>query len=501
MTGSPASTAARASLTVGAVAQDGSRRALCDAWAAFAVALVVRLAVVIWAHGRFPAAADGQYYDMFARRLASGLGYTKLWPDGVVTYVAHYPVGYPALLAAGYALWGASGAVAMTINALLGAASAFAMHRLVDTPETDGGGRVRPLAAALAVAFHPALVPYAAAIMTEGVTASLLVVAAALAGGARRPSVSKGVRVRATLATGLVMGLATLIRPQSLLLAPVFGALAVPVTPGPAGERPRRARARWLHTLLGAAVVTVVALVCVAPWTARNCVRMHRCALVSVNGGWNLLIGATTPNGGWQPVPVPAECATVWDEAGKDVCFKQAAVGLIARAPFAWMARAPSKIAMTLDYFGAAPFYLHESNAAAFGERAKTELGAAEAVASRLLLLGALVAMAGLTGAWPLARRVTAVIGAAAAVTMHGWLGYVAVALGVGLTGPRAMSRAPAIVLATPAVILATVAVHAAFFGSGRYGLVVAPFIAGFAFVRPRQAVAGDGRLGRDRLA
>ena len=56
--------------------------------------------VVAWASGRVSRPSeDGHYYDVLARRLASGDGYTWLWPDGAVTYAAHYPVGYPALLA------------------------------------------------------------------------------------------------------------------------------------------------------------------------------------------------------------------------------------------------------------------------------------------------------------------------------------------------------------------------------------------------------------------
>src|SRR5271170_7211324 len=101
-----------------------------ETWAVFAAALAARVAVVLWAAGRFPPAGDGFYYDTLARRLAHGDGYTWLWPDGVVTYVAHYPVGYPAVLAAAYALLGASAGVAMGVNALLGAAGAAAMHRL-----------------------------------------------------------------------------------------------------------------------------------------------------------------------------------------------------------------------------------------------------------------------------------------------------------------------------------------------------------------------------------
>ncbi|MFX8696456.1 hypothetical protein ABTM58_20720, partial [Acinetobacter baumannii] len=80
------------------------------------------------------------------------------------------------------------------------------------------------------------------------------------------------------------------------------------------------ARARRVVT--AAAIALGVALAVCAPWTARNCARMHRCALVSVNGGWNLLIGADlATEGGWSPIQVPDACKEVYDEAGKDACF------------------------------------------------------------------------------------------------------------------------------------------------------------------------------------
>ncbi len=447
-----------------------------DAAAVGAVALAVRLAVVAWAHGRFLPTGDGQYYDTFARRLASGRGYTWLWPDGAVTYAAHYPVGYPGLLAAAYAVFGSSAAVAMTVNAFLGAASAFAICALVSTPDTTRPGRVRSAAAGLAVALHPALVPYTAAVMTEAVTASLLVIAASLAARVRRG----GSRGASIAAAGVVMGLATLVRPQSLLLAPLLGVFAVPL---PTGTSPFAPWAR--RALASGLVLTAVALASVAPWTARNCIRMHRCALVSVNGGWNLLIGATTSTGGWQPIAVPASCATVWDEAGKDACFERSAWNEIARAPYAWIARAPAKVAMTLDYFGAAPWYLNASNGTAFDGHAKIALGAIETLASRLLLLGALVACGRMEGAHRAARRWTAFAGSVAALTWHAWFGYLAIPLCVVMAGWRAVIKAPMIVPSAAGVIVATAAVHALFFGAGRYGLVVAPFVAGLAFVAP----------------
>jgi hypothetical protein len=264
------------------------------------------------------------------------------------------------------------------------------------------------------------------------------------------------------------MGLATLVRPQCLALAPVFGALAV------------NARAGWRSRVARAAATSAIALACVAPWTVRNCVHMHRCALVSVNGGWNLLIGATSTTGSWQPIEVPAGCATVWDEAAKDTCFEQAARRDIARDPAAWLLRAPAKLAATFDYFGAAPWYLHASNPVSFVDGAKTALGAAETVWCRVMLLMALGACARLEGARRLVwvRRLVLLAGAVGAVTVHGWIGYVAIAVAVPLIGWRALARGPVIVPCAAAVIAATACVHAAFFGGGRYGLVAAPFVA-----------------------
>jgi hypothetical protein len=439
-----------------------------DAAVVFVAALVARLAVVAWAAARFPAVEDGHYYDVLARRLASGQGYTWLWPDGAVTYAAHYPVGYPALVAAGYAIFGARTGVAMVVNALVGAAGCLAIHTIVDGPNVP---RWRPLAAGLAVAVHPALVPYTAALMTEGVTTALIAIAAALALHAARAA-----RPAAFLAgCAVVLAGAVLVRPQSLALAPFVGALAAGADAG------------WRVRLRRAAAVTGIALACIAPWTARNCSVMHRCALVSVNGGWNLLIGAVTTSGGWQPVPVPSECATVWDEAAKDTCFEHAGLSAIRAAPASFFARVPAKLAYTFDYFGAAPWYLHASNPAAFDDRAKVALGAVEVLASRLLLLGALVACGRLAGPNTLARKAVALAGAAAAVTLHAWIGYLSLVACAALLGARALLKAPPAVLLTAVVVLVTAAIHGVFFGSGRYGLAVVPFVAALAFV-PRES-------------
>lgn len=437
-----------------------------EARAVLAAALVARLAVVAWAAGAFPPAADGTYYDVLARRLAEGHGYTWLWPDGVVTHAAHYPVGYPALLALPYAVFGARPLVAMLVNAVLGAVGVLAVHDVLVRS-------TRPrlaLVGALVFALHPALLAYTPALMTEGVTASLLAMALAATMRAREAASARGTWTWVAL-TGLALGVATLVRPPSILFAPFLGALALP--------RPGLRR-----SASGAAAVTALALALCAPWTLRNCARMDRCALVSVNGGWNLLIGAQTETGAWQELKVPEPCREVFAEAAKDACFEREAKKDIAAAPLAWLARAPSKLHATFDYLGAAPWYLRESNGGRFSDAAKTALGAVETAVVRVLLLGALAAAALLHGPRARARRALAAMGAVASLTLHGAWGYVALALTLALLGPRALARAPVVVPAAGLAVVVTAAVHAAFFGAGRYGLVVVPFVTALAFVR-----------------
>lgn len=427
------------------------------------VAFVARGLVVLWAAGRIPPTADGTFYHAFAQRLAAGEGYTWAWPDGVVTYAAHYPVGYPALLALAYRVFGAHAAVAMLTNAALGAALAVALYAALLRATTPR----LALAGGLVLALHPALVPYTPALMTEGAAAALVAIACGVALGTRR-----GLGL---VAAGVLLGLATLVRPQSLVLAPVLGLVF---------SRASGIRAR----LATAGLVTALALAVCAPWTARNCVRMKSCALVSVNGGWNLLIGAQTHSGAWEEVKVPNECREVWDEAAKDACFGRAARTQIASQPRTWAAKAPQKLAVTFDYFGGAPWYLHQANPAAFPYDAKVALGALETLASRLLLVGALVAIARLRGARRTRgfRRGLAALSVGFALSVHAWPAYLGLVVVGALAGPRALLRAPGLVPASLVVVASTAALHAAFFGGGRYGLVAAPFVAALAFVTPR---------------
>src|SRR5690606_23496682 len=108
------------------------------------------------------------FYHVVAQRIAEGAGYTWVWPDGVVTFAAHYPVGYAGLLGGVYALAGSSPVAAMFVNAALGATAVVMTHRLA----LRGAGRVGGWVAGGLVAFSPTLVGYTLALMTEGAVAT-----------------------------------------------------------------------------------------------------------------------------------------------------------------------------------------------------------------------------------------------------------------------------------------------------------------------------------------
>ena len=152
-----------------------------DAWLLAAIALLLRLGFVVWAASRFLPAEDGKYYQIVAWRIARGLGYTWLWPDGVVTYAAHYPVGYPAILGGLYWLFGPRPWLAMALNALLGSLAVAGVVRLASSVATRRGAIIAGCIAAV----HPTLLFYTPALMTEIVSASILAIGAwmALAAG------------------------------------------------------------------------------------------------------------------------------------------------------------------------------------------------------------------------------------------------------------------------------------------------------------------------------
>jgi len=426
-------------------------------------ALLFRCVLVTWAASRIVPAEDGKYYHVVASRIARGLGYTWLWPDGAVTYAAHYPVGYPALLGGLYALFGPRPWLGMALNALLGSLAVAGVYRVA----ASYAGRRSAVIAGVLAAVHPTLLFYTPALMTEIVSASLLAISAWLAlAAAERESGCKTIKV---IGLGLLMGIAVLVRPQQLVLAPVLGWVAYGA---------QRVRTLWKQGIAGAIAVTALSVTSCLPWTVRNCERMGRCMLVSANAGWNLLIGtAEAGNGAWvavDQVGIPVACRTVFDEAKKDVCFGDGALARIREAPIHWMTLMPKKLERTFDDVGTPGWYLHSSNWQVFPESYKTVLGASEVLFERGILLLALVALLRVSGRTPHWRFGLILVAMACACAPWAWVSvllFVVASLSLGL---RLLENVP-LLLAT-AGLGTTAVIHAVFFGGARYAIVTLPW-------------------------
>lgn len=450
------------------------RKACQDAWILIGLALSLRLGFVAWGASRFPPAGDGQYYHVVAERIARGLGYTWSWPDGAVTYAAHYPVGYPGMLGVLYASFGTTPTWAMLLNAASGTIIVWAVHRIA----VQYYGRRAALVAACIAMLHPTFLFYTPAVMTEQVSAALTIGAAALV--LVQPS-SRRHRWCSLIAIAALSGIATLVRPQQLLFAPFLGFLFGKLGGSLMGDSGTgiTARSRWLNPLLLSAIVTCLSVGVCLPWTWRNCERMGQCVFVSANGGWNLMIGTSNKGeGAWTSIDsigVPASCRTVYAEAEKDACFGHAALQVIRDDPMHWLRLIPKKLEKTFDDVGAPGWYLNASSWRHFDERAKVALGVAEVLFQRGTMMVALVGLMRARGPGRAARLLLSAMAAVCLFYTYAWLAVLLFCLAVAWLG-RDVLKAP-VLLCTAFAYSTTALVHAAFFGGARYAIVILPFM------------------------
>jgi hypothetical protein len=472
------------------------------------IALVARLAVIVYALAE--PVWDGHYYDLGARRLAAGLGYSEelrfAGPGGGEQVVwqawAHYPVGYSGFLAFFFRIFGNSILVPPLANALTGAALAAVAHRLARHAFGVGGalaggaedaaarrnGEIRALIAGLLVALHPGLVLYTGALMTEPL-AALGMLSAVLW------SVADRNRVRSVIGAGVLLGLATLVRPNAILLAP-FLALRELL------DRDLGWPKRIGLAALRGAFVGVFALATVAPWTYRNCKQMDACAFVSTNAGWNLVIGSApgasgkfeflvghTPEGG-------PEC----DEGGQvaqDRCWWRYGVQIIRRDFRRWVSLVPAKLHYTLDNEWFPINYLREARPDLVSARAHIVWGRVLTGTHHAFVAFAALACIGLPFRL---RRAGKPAGASSGVAWGAQAALLLATLAIGLHGvnphfpiiwplgvlacvvpwlplPGAPPRNAAL-LGVVALALTTLVTHAVFFGEDRYHLVATPAFA-----------------------
>ena len=255
---------------LGAAAVQPTRGKLALA-ALFLLALALRLAWIAYVDpsphdGRFD---DTSWYDGSAQAIADGRGY--IFFDGAPT--AAWPVGYPAFLAAVYRVTGDSVLSAKVTNAFLGALTVLGAYAL--------GARVFGLragwTAALVLAFFPNQVFFATLVMSEILSAFLLLLVLL----AVLYLTLDGERARwwGAAVAGLLVGLAALVRGEFLLF------FLVPLLPW------RLVLGTWRRALGYEGVALAAVALVLTPWTVRNAVRLDYPVVVSTGSAANLLAG------------------------------------------------------------------------------------------------------------------------------------------------------------------------------------------------------------------
>ncbi|MDP9238031.1 MAG: glycosyltransferase family 39 protein [Chloroflexota bacterium] len=209
---------------------------------------------------------DTGAYDSLGRALAAGAGYNN--PDGTAHLL--WPPGYPMILAVIYKATGDSLRAALLWNATLGALTA-ALTYAIGRRAFDGR---TALLGALVVALFPSLIFFAGVTMTEVsftfcLLAALWLLIESEAAGARW----------LLIPAGLIIGFASLTRGQAILLPLV----AIPFW--------WRSIGSWRGALTRAAAVALLAVLVVAPWSARNLVRTGSFVPIAANFGIDLYLG------------------------------------------------------------------------------------------------------------------------------------------------------------------------------------------------------------------
>lgn len=296
-----------------------SRRA---PWVVIGLALALRGLAILAA---VEPSSDAAWYFSRAAMLADGRGY--LGDHGAPT--AYWPPGWPMALSlvfhlTGPAIW-ATGLLNLALSALSGWLALDLGRRLF-------GSEVAGRMGLLLWAAYPNAIVYAPLALTEVFYTTLLLALCWLL-VARQG-------VAATLLAGLVLGLATLVKAQSLVVVPLILAIALWRETG---------AMRRLPALVGKGLALgALAALVVMPWSLRNQRELGAFVAVSTNGGITLLTGNNdSARGGFtpeDPVVRALDARTDLGELAKDAEAKRLGMAWIAAHPARFVGLMPMKL-------------------------------------------------------------------------------------------------------------------------------------------------------------
>jgi hypothetical protein len=239
---------------------------------------VLRVAWILYMHP--PQIADFDWYFTHAVQLAHGQGY--IWGGN---YTAYWPMGWPYFLSLILRVTGPHVMPGMFANATLSILIVCLIYR---TAVQVFQSNAVALCAAIGYSLLPSQVQWNSVLGSEELFTFLLL--SSLYIYVKTTKVGIQSWFRATLFSGLLLGLACDVRPLPLLF-PGFILIYEWFVQ----------RRGWGNSVKRAATMTIGMCIGILPMTLRNLVRMHHFILVSTNGGVNLWQGTQTDNGYYWP--------------------------------------------------------------------------------------------------------------------------------------------------------------------------------------------------------
>ena len=294
--------------------------------------LVVGLTVRLLTALLFPVEpmSDFAWYIARAQELAAGQGYQE---GGYPT--AYWPVGWPLILAASYSVLGSMLASVVVLNTL---ASFTIMMCILWFGRKVAADEMAARLALLAYALYPNHIAYSGTAATELVYTALLMTAFMLMLSGRK-------QAWPLVLSGLLFGVATLVKPQTLAF-PLGAVIVTAVVYRSWG---------WGSAVRATLIVYLALLMTVAPWTYRNYEVFGEPVFVSTNGGTALFQGANDAMTGdhydvpntpqFQALGIPWQ-QRVERQVELDKREKAAGISWIEQHPGKYLMWMPKKVAM-----------------------------------------------------------------------------------------------------------------------------------------------------------
>jgi 4-amino-4-deoxy-L-arabinose transferase-like glycosyltransferase len=276
--------------------------------------------------------SDFSFYFQCAESIARGFGYTK--HGGFAT--AYFPVGYPLFLGMLFRLFGISIVIAQTANLIFSVVSLVLVYWIArELFQSELTGRL----ALFFLAIYPNNIAYTPLLGVEVFHLFLLLLGVAIL----LPSISNTEKARfgRLLIAGLVFGLATLVKMQTLLLP----ALLLLLFPQFSWEK-----RRLNNRLKKIGILYAVIIVVLSPWIVRNYL-LYDDLVLSNNDGLNLYMGnGPEANGTWVAVPwFPADNNTQ-DEYKLNQTARRDAIGYVRTHPLRTLTLLPKKLFSLLSH-------------------------------------------------------------------------------------------------------------------------------------------------------